>query len=75
MKRYRCKKGFVVDSYDGDGFLIPNKEKVVEIGDIYSIDQTGSTIVGGEVHLDAEDGSWLELSRKSLEEYFELYKD
>lgn len=71
MKKYRCKKGLVVDKYDGDGFLIPNKVKIVDEGEVYSVDESGSTMIGGEVHLDGENGSWLELSRESLEEFFE----
>lgn len=71
MKKYRCKKSFAVEEYDGDGFWIPNEVKVVDEGEIYSLDESGATIIGGEVHLDGEDGSWLELSRESLEELFE----
>lgn len=71
MKNYRCNKGFVVDSYDEDGFMIPNKEKVVEEGDVYVLDESGFTIIGADVHLDGEDGSWLELSHESLAEFFE----
>lgn len=50
MKKYRCNKGFVVDSYDEDGFMIPNKEKVVEEGDVYVLDESGFTIIGADVH-------------------------
>lgn len=71
MKKYRCKKSFAVGKYDGDGFWIPNEDVVIEEGTLYSLDKSGATIIGGEVHLDGEDGSWLELSRKSLEEFFE----
>lgn len=68
---YRCIKGFAVDSYDDDGFLIENNHQVIEEGEVYTLDETGSTIIGSEVHLDHKDGSWLELSRDSLEKYFE----
>lgn len=71
MKKYRCKKEFSVECYDGDGFRIPNKEKVVEVGEIYELDETGSTIIGGDAHLDGVDGSWLEISNESLQELFE----
>ncbi|MFR2774798.1 MAG: hypothetical protein ACLTBR_03090 [Anaerostipes sp.] len=69
--KYRSKKSFVVDSYDGDGFLLEECGKVVEEGDVYELDTSGSTIIGGELHLDAKDGSWLEIDRKTLEECFE----
>lgn len=34
------------------------------------MDESGRTITGGEVHLDCEDGSWLEIAREHLEELF-----
>lgn len=72
MKKYRCIKSFSVDTYDEDGFLIPNKEKVVEVGSVYNLDESGSTIIGGEIHIDNyDDSSWLELSKESFEELFE----
>lgn len=74
MIRYRCIKGFAVDTYDCDGFLIENSARLIEEGEIYTIDESGSTIIGGEVHLDREDGSWLEVSRDRLKEYFEEIK-
>lgn len=71
MKKYRCIEAFVVDNYDADGFLIENSSQVIEEGEIYTLDETGSTIIGGEVHLDHENGSWLELTKDTLNEYFE----
>lgn len=72
MKQYKCKKPFCVDKYDNDGFLIENSDVVVDTGKIYELDESGSTIIGGEVHLDSvEDGSWLEITKEHLEEYFE----
>lgn len=71
MKKYRCIEAFVVDNYDADGFLIENSSQVIEEGEIYTLDETGSTIIGGEVHLDHENGLWLELTKDTLNEYFE----
>lgn len=71
MKKYRCKKSFSVESYDEGGFLIPNKYMFVDVGDIYELDESGRTIIGAEIHLDASDGSWLEMSSESLQEMFE----
>ena len=71
--RYRCKKSFSVDNYDGDGFLIENSSTVIEEGTLYDLDESSSTIIGGEVHLDSvSDGSWLEITKEHLEEYFEV---
>ena len=72
MKKYKCKKGFSVESYDTDGFLILNNDKVIEEGEIYELDESGSTLIGGEVHLDNPDGSWLEISQEHLRELFEI---
>lgn len=71
MEKYRCKKSFSAECYDGDGFFIPNKYMDVEVGDIYELDESGSAIMGAEIHLDASDGSWLEISNESLQELFE----
>lgn len=71
MKRYKCIKSFCVDNYDADGFLIENSSTVIEEGKIYELDESGRTMIGGEVHLDAIDnGSWLEITKEHLKEYF-----
>lgn len=77
MKKYRCKKSFVVDEYDADGFLIENSQTIIEEGSSYELGENGTTIIGGEVHLDSiEDScSWLEITKETLEEYFEEVKD
>ena len=75
MKRYKCIKSFCVDKYDGDGFLIENSSIVIEEGKVYELDESGCMIIGGKnhVHLDAvDDGSWLEITKERLEEYFDL---
>ena len=72
MKRYKCKKPFCVDIYDDDGFMIENSVVVIDEGKIYELDDSGHTIIGGEVHLDSiDDGSWLEITKGILEECFE----
>lgn len=73
MKRYKCIKSFCVDKYDGDGFMIENSVVVIDEGEIYELDDSDHTIIGGEVHLDSiDDGSWLEITKEILEEYFDL---
>lgn len=73
--KYKCKETFTVNNYDEDGALIENEQHVVEAGDMYILDGSGSTIIGGEVHLDKIDGtSWLEITKEHLAEYFtEVY--
>lgn len=72
--KYKCIKDFAVDSYNTDGFLIENSPRVINKGEIYTLDETGCTIIGGEVHLDHENGSWLEITKDSLNEYFKEVK-
>lgn len=75
MKKYKCKKSFYVDKYDNDGFLIENDGVVIEEGKIYELNESEYMMIGGKdhVHLDAvDDGSWLEIERACLEEYFKL---
>lgn len=72
MKRYKCIKSFCVDNYDADGFLIENSSAIIEEGKIYELDESGHTMIGEEVHLDAIDnGSWLEITKEHLKEYFD----
>lgn len=74
MKQYKCKKSFCVDKYDDDGFLIENSSVVIDKGKIYELDDGNHIIIGGEIHLDSvedEDGSWLEITKEHLKEYFE----
>lgn len=76
MKRYKCKKSFCVDYYDDDGFL-ENSSIVIEKDKVYELDQSGYMIIGGRnhIHLDSiDDGSWLEIPKDDLKEYFEEIK-
>lgn len=75
MKKYKCKKSFYVDKYDDDGFLVDNEAIVIEEGKIYELDESGYMMIGGSdhVHLDAvDDGSWLEITKETLEECLDL---
>ena len=76
MKRYKCKKSFCVDCYDDDGFL-ENSSIVIKKDKVYELDQIGYMIIGGRnhIHLDSiDDGSWLEIPKDDLKEYFEEIK-
>ena len=75
VKRFKCKKSFCVDNYDGDGFLIENSSTVIEEGKVYELDKSGRMMIGGKdhVHLDSvDDGSCLEITKGTLKECFEL---
>lgn len=71
MKQYRCIKGFSVDMYDEDDLLIENSQMIIEVGEIYKLDESGNKVLAGEVHLDnTEDATWIEVPREYLKEYF-----
>lgn len=71
-KKYRCIKPFTVDNYDENGCWEENNSTVVETGSLFTLDDSGITIIGGEVHLDEVDSyRWLEITRERLNEYFE----
>lgn len=72
MRKFRCKREFLVDNYDADGFLIENKQTVIKAGTVYELDESGSSIIGGEVRLDnITNGSRLEMRREQLMTLFE----
>ena len=55
--------------------LIENSATAIETGKAYELDESGHMMIGGKdhVHLDAvDDGSWLEITKEHLEEYFEF---
>ena len=69
--KYRCVKGFLVNSSDDDGFL--TEELInIEVGSEWEVDESGFRMVGNsdDVRLEAEDGSWLEITKGHLSEYF-----
>ena len=75
--KYKCKKSFCVDRYDEDGFLIENSSIVIEKEKLMNQMKAVHMMIGGQdhVHIDAVDyGSWLEITKKHFEEYFELLK-
>lgn len=74
---YECIKELQVPWCDGDGFLIENEYKFVQIGSEWYVDD-GSNIVGGDVHLEATDWNgeigWVEVSTDTLNEHFKEIK-
>lgn len=71
--KYRCIKNFNIEIYDDD--WDPTGEyTVVYSGTIWELDENTNNI-SGEVHLDNENLEWIEISRDTLEEYFEEVKE
>lgn len=73
--KYRCLKELCIQKYDGDGFIIENEYGFVEVGSEWQQD-TRTNIIDGEIHLDRISGlrdfDWIEISRKTLTEAFEV---
>lgn len=72
MDKYVCTKGFSIDKYDDGGFLT-GEFMDVEKGDVFIASDAANRIIGNKstVHLDSDNGSWLEISKATLEEHFE----
>lgn len=72
--RYKCVKEMCLPKYDDNGFEIPNEYGFVEVGSEWQ-QATGTSVCGGEIHLDRVSGmrypEWIEISRETLVESFE----
>ncbi|WP_375104078.1 hypothetical protein ACDZ28_04125 [Paenibacillus sp. RS8] len=70
MKKYECIKGFSIDKCDGDGFTIEESGMLIEKGSQWFDYTEDYRIVGGEVRLENEDGTWIEISKGDVSESF-----
>ena len=70
MKRYRCIESFWVPKYD-EYFYETDEIAWVRKGEIFTLKESGSTYLSADIHLDKEDGFWLEIAKERLDEFFE----
>lgn len=70
--KYKCIKGFAVCKSDDDGGLTDDSFDI-EVGTEWEVDESGFRMVGNsdDVRLETEDGSWLEIAKEHLKEFFE----
>ena len=72
MKNYICKKALSIEMFDGNGFSV---EEILDIqkGEKFQSSDDRFRCVGGPdtVRLDSDDGTWVEISRETLNEHFE----
>lgn len=70
--KYACKKRFYVPLLDEDGAML-EQSYVVEVGDVYTRDDSGYRVAGGPntVRLLGGDGGWIEITKDRLDECFE----
>ena len=77
LRRYKCIKSFLIDLYDENGFY-DNKADFVKVGTIWERNEF-TNILGGDIHLILTDGenkmNWLEISEKTLNEYFKIIEE
>lgn len=75
--RYKCIKAFSVDKYDDNGFPIENEYENIEIGSVWETGDAANMMTGGLEHIRLEsivDGSWLEIPKEQMDEYFKQIK-
>lgn len=75
--RYKCIKGFSVEKFDDNGFSIENEYEDIEVGSIWEIGDAANMMIGGLDHIHLEninDGSWLEIPKEMMDEYFKQIK-
>jgi hypothetical protein len=70
--KYKCIKGFSVYQSDDDGGLTDDLFNI-EVGTEWEVDESGFRMVGNldDVRLESENGSWLEITKEHLKEFFE----
>ncbi|GCD13180.1 hypothetical protein [Clostridium tagluense] len=70
---YRCIKGFSLEKCDDNGFTIEEEYETVEQGSIWHIPEDENyRFISGEIRLESDDLSWVEITKEHLEEYFEI---
>lgn len=75
--RYKCIKGFSVEKCDDNGFSIENEYEDIEVGSVWETGDAANMMVGGLDHIRLEninDGSWLEIPKEMVDEYFKQIK-
>lgn len=71
MKKYKCIQGFTVDKCDGDGFTIEECGISVEVGTVWYDYEEEYRFIGGEIRLENEDETWIEIPGDNVNAWFE----
>lgn len=67
-KKYKCIQEFSVDKYDEDECLIENEVIVIPSDSVWESQAYSSM---SDIRLENDEVGWLEISKKTLEAYFE----
>ena len=75
MTKYRCIEEFEIPKVDNNGFET-GQYLFVEVDSVWVLDED-TNYIGGQNHLECDDFpmgnlSWIEISDKALERYFEV---
>lgn len=70
---YKCIKGFSLEVCDDDGFTIDNEYMNVNKGTVWNIPENKNyRLIDGEVRLENDKLGWIEITRETLKNNFEL---
>lgn len=74
--KYKCKKAFLVDRYDENGFCEYEKQFEVNKKDIYTVVTVARPYTDNDeaIHLEDDSGNWLEIKPETITEHFDLLK-
>lgn len=76
MKRYKCVKPLLLDSYDPDGFLEEENSTLIEVGEVFEVDEESDYLLIANkpaLRLDSP-RHWIEIYPDTLAEHFEEIK-
>ena len=77
MKRYKCIKPLFLDRYDDNGFLEEEDAMVIEVGEVYEVDDDTCDylLIADKPALRLEnERHWIEIYPDTLAEHFEEVK-
>lgn len=72
MKKVKCVKGFFIDKCDDDGCSIENEYIDIKEGVIFEVQEDNFRFIGGEIRLENENLEWIEISKETLKNHFEV---
>ena len=69
---YKCVKRYFIEKVDGNGFTLDGDFMEISEGSIWELpEEEEYRFIGGEVRLESDDGSWIEICTDILNEHFE----
>lgn len=70
---YKCIKGFLIELYDDNGFTIENEYMDINEDTIWYIPEDEDyRLIDGEVRLENDEMDWIEITKETFKNNFEL---